>query len=283
MLDPDSGYDPVSDQVEDDWRKARRKVLYQRVVCAVSQCSVDMMSFGEIRKHLRLGTPHFKGLQQIRLDQIRGSVGRYDDFTSAFLPRKDHLHDRWTNVEKLLLVGKAPPIDAYQVGDAYFVVDGNHRVSAARQLGLETIEALVTEFSTPFELGPDDDVDELLIESEKTDFLKRVGNQNSQKAEKIILSCAGCYRDLNGQIEAYRLGMEAKKARPVPTEDAFVAWHDEVYTSAVDAIREEGLIDLFPERTEADLFMWSWQNSQALEEEAAGADSMDGVNNAEPE
>jgi hypothetical protein len=276
MLDFDSGYDPVADQVEHDWRKARRKVLYQRVVCAVSQCSVDMMSFGDIRKNLRLGTPHFRGLQQIPVKQIRGSVGRYDDFTSAFLPRKDYLHDRWTNVEKLLLAGKAPPIDVYQVGDAYFVVDGNHRVSAARQLGIETIEAFVTEFSTPFELSPDDDVDKLLIEAEKSHFLQQVGDKNAQTADEIIFSCAGCYRDLNGQIEAYRLGMEAKEGRPVPTEQAFVAWHDDVYTSAVDAIREEGLIDLFPERTEADLFMWSWQNSETLEEEATGADSIDG-------
>lgn len=275
MLDFDGGYDPLSDQVDHDWKNARRKVLYQRVVCAISQCSVDMMSFGEIRKQLRLGTPHFRGLQQIAVEQIRGSVGRYEDFTSAFLPRKDHLKSRWTNVEKLLLAGKAPPIDVYQVGDAYFVVDGNHRVSVARQIEMETIEALVTEFSTPFELGPDDDVDELLIEAEKTDFLKRVGNQNSQKAGKIILSCAGCYRDLNGQIEAYRLGMEAKEGRVVPIEEAFAAWHDEVYSAAVDAIREEGLIDLFPERTKADLFMWSWQNSEALEEVAMEADSID--------
>ena len=72
MLDFDSGYDPVSDQVDRDWKKARRKVLYQRVVCAVTHCSVDMMSFGEIRNKLRLGIPHYRGLQQIPLEQIRG-------------------------------------------------------------------------------------------------------------------------------------------------------------------------------------------------------------------
>ena len=54
------------------------------------------------------------------------------------------------------------------------------------------------------------------------------------------------------------------------SDQAFAAWHDEVYATAVDAIRQEGLIDLFPERTEADLFMWSWQNSQALEDSATG-------------
>jgi hypothetical protein len=272
MIDFENRYDPVTDKADHDWRQARRKVLYQRVVCAVTQCSVEMMSFGEVRKHLHLGTPHSRGLQQIRLDQVRGSVGRHEDFTSAFLPRRDFLQDRWTNVEKLILAGKAPPIDVYQVSDAYFVVDGNHRVSAGRQLGLETIEAYVTEFDTPFEIGPDDDIDSLLIEAEQVDFLNLAGETNAQTAGEITFTCAGCYRDVGGQVEAYRQGMEAREGGPVLAEQAFAAWHKEVYSTAVDAIRQEGLINLFPERTEADLFIWSWQNSQVLEDSATGDD-----------
>ena len=272
MIDFENAFDPVANQVDHDWQQARRKVLYQRVVCAVTRCSVNMMSFGEVRKRLHLGTPHSRGLQQIRLEQVRGSVGRHEDFTSAFLPRRDFLHDRWTNVEKLMLAGKAPPIDVYQVGDAYFVVDGNHRVSAGRQLGLETVEAYVTEFDTPFELGPDDDIDSLLIEAEQVDFLNLAGVTNAKTAAEITFTCAGCYRDIAGQVEAYRQGMEAKAGEPVVADQAFSAWHKEVYSTAVDAIRQEGLLDLFPERTEADLFIWSWQNSQALEASAAGDD-----------
>lgn len=258
-------YDPIANQTDHDWGKARRKVLYQQVVCAISQCSVDMMSFGQVQQRLRLGTPHNRGLQQIPLEQVKGSVGRYKDFTSTFLPRQDILHDRWTNVEKLMLAGKAPPIDVYKVGDAYFVVDGNHRVSVGRQLGLETIEAYVTEFETPFDLDPNQNINDLFVEGEKKEFMRQVGESNAAAAGKIVLSCAGCYRDLGGQLEAYRSGMEARDGRPVTAEEAFVAWHDEVYQKALKAIRKEGLVSMFPERTEADLFIWSWQNSQALE------------------
>jgi uncharacterized ParB-like nuclease family protein len=44
-----------------------------------------------------------------------------------------------------------PPIEVYQVGEAYFVIDGNHRVSAARQEGMKTIAAYVCEFVTPWD------------------------------------------------------------------------------------------------------------------------------------
>ena len=175
------------------------------------------------------------------------------------------MQERWINVEKLMLAGKAPPIDVYKVGDAYFVVDGNHRVSVSRQLGLDTIEAYVTEFETPFDLDPDADFDHLFVEAEKAEFMRQVGENNAAAAGKIILSCAGCYRDLGGQIDAYRAGMEARDGHPVTTEEAFPAWHEEVYERALKAVRREGLVDMFPERTEADLFVWSWQNSQALE------------------
>ena len=49
-----------------------------------------------------------------------------------------------------------PPINVYRVGTVHFVEDGHHRVSVARQLGHEVIEARVTEITTrtpPSEIG----------------------------------------------------------------------------------------------------------------------------------
>ena len=71
---------------EEDWNWARRKVLYQEVVCFFKQCSVDLLSFEDVRSGLHLVQKTDRGLQEIPLDRIRGSVGRYNDFTSAFLP-----------------------------------------------------------------------------------------------------------------------------------------------------------------------------------------------------
>ena len=85
------------------------------------------------------------------------------------------MRKRWVRVDAAMQVGKTPPIEVYQVGESYFVLDGNHRVSIARQRGLGTIEAYVCEFPTPIGLSPEADIDELLIKSEWVDFLDKIG------------------------------------------------------------------------------------------------------------
>ncbi len=91
---------------EEDWNRARRKVLYQEVVCFFKQCSVDLLSFEDVRAGLHLSQKIDRGLQEIPLDRIRGSVGRYDDFTSAFMPRKKHLRERWERVDVAMKAGE---------------------------------------------------------------------------------------------------------------------------------------------------------------------------------
>lgn len=257
--------------VGEQWKRARRKAIYDKIVCAITHCSVDMRSFSEITGRLALTEQRYRGLEEILIDHIRGSVGRHDDFSAAFLPRKDHLRDRWQSVDRLMLEGKLPPIKVYKVDDAYFVVDGNHRVSAARQQGMERIKAHVTEFLSPFPDGLEESVDEQFIAIEQRSFAEKVGPSGSAVTGDIRFTCAGCYRDLANQIERYRQGMSKKAGEPVSFPDAFLAWHEEIYTPAVAAMRQEKMLELFPHRTEADLFIWSWLNRQELEEGAQAA------------
>jgi uncharacterized ParB-like nuclease family protein len=249
-----------------DWSRARRKVLYQEVVCFFKQCSVDLLSFEDVRSGLHLGQKIDRGFQELPLDRIRGSVGGFDDFTSAFMPRKDHMQERWVRVDVAMMAGKTPPIDVYQVGEAYFVLDGNHRVSIARQRGLETIEAYVTEFPTPFDLSPEADVDELLIKSELVDCLEKTGQASPPAVREIVFTCPDCYDDLLAMIEAYRQGLEEAVGHSVLTEQTILAWYDEVYGPAIKQIQRGNLLDRFSNRTEADLFIWAWKNRRALEE-----------------
>lgn len=128
---------------QENWSGARGGVLVQKVVCAFKNCSVDLIPFEEVRTRLHLTQKYCRGVQDIELARIRGSVGRNKDFTSAFLPRRSHLRQRWERVKSLASTQHMPPIEVYQVGNAYFVVDGNHRVSVARQEGRKTIGAYV--------------------------------------------------------------------------------------------------------------------------------------------
>ena len=249
---------------EGDWRNARRKVLYQEVVCLIKRCSVDLLSFEDVRSGLHLNQRIPRGLQEIPLDNIRGSVGRFDDFTSAYFPRKDHMRERWEGVDRAMMAGKTPPIEVYQVGDIYFVVDGNHRVSVARQHDHETIEAYVSEFQTPFKPSAAEGIDKILINSEQAAFLEKSGETNAKEASSMVFTCSGCYEDLSTQIETYRQQKQVADGIPYSFEQAFPDWCEEVYAPSIEAIRENDLASQFSDRTEADLFIWAWQNNQAI-------------------
>jgi hypothetical protein len=84
-------------------------------------------------------------LHEIPLNEIVGSLGRHTDFNRQFLPRKDSQAGRWARVRMAYDHSGLPPIEVYKLGEIYFVADGHHRVSVARQLGARYIEAYVIE------------------------------------------------------------------------------------------------------------------------------------------
>ncbi len=89
----------------------------------------------------------FGGVREIPVDKIVGSAAspaKAGDFLPGFLPATRRLRDRWTRVYTAMVEGgELPPIDVYRVGDGYYVIDGHHRVSVARSLGRDTINARV--------------------------------------------------------------------------------------------------------------------------------------------
>ena len=81
------------------------------------------------------------------MDQIVGSVGRSGQFDSGFMPVKRSLEGRWKRVDRAFHGGiELQPVVLNKIGDCYYVLDGNHRVSVARYHGVEMIDAEVTEF-----------------------------------------------------------------------------------------------------------------------------------------
>jgi hypothetical protein len=258
---------------ESDWLRARRKLLYQEVVCHIKACSVDLFSFDKLRNTLNLKQKVYRGLQEVRVDHIRGSVGRYTDFSSAFLPRKKHMRDRWLGIDLAMQKGITPPVELYQIGQTYFVMDGNHRVSVAKELDYITIEAEVWEFPSPSGSNKDSDLDQELIRLEQDAFRDRVGVMNTEAARSIVFTQPGGCEALAGQIEIYRAGVQQNQNISLSFEEAFQAWYEEVYLPAIEAIREMGILPVFPDRTEADLFIWAWKNGMRLEDLELGKDA----------
>jgi hypothetical protein len=88
--------------------------------------------------------------ETVETNRIVGSVGRCRSFDAGFLPICSCSAERWKSVDRAIREDKPlPPAKLYKLGERYFVVDGNHRVSVARHRGMPVVEALVTELPAP--------------------------------------------------------------------------------------------------------------------------------------
>ena len=251
-----------------DFRRARSQAFLKELVARLTGKSTELLSYLEVRHALRAYASTQRGLQDIPLDAIVGSVGRYNDFTRDFLPKSDVSQDRWARV-KAVTEGPTgwPPIDVYKIGDAYFVQDGNHRVSVARQLGMKTIQAYVTEVHTRVALTPDTQPDDLIVMAEYAEFLERTHLDELRPDADLRVTIPGQYPILEEHIGVHRHYMGNEQKRRIPREEAAAHWYDTVYMPLILAIREGGILRNFPGRTETDLYLWIAEHRAALEKE----------------
>jgi hypothetical protein len=90
----------------------------------------------------------YVGLRTVPVEKIRGSEGRISDFDGHFRPLHAHNRSRWIAIAAARFAGLSlPAVELIEVGDAYFVRDGHHRISVARALGESAVEADVTFYS----------------------------------------------------------------------------------------------------------------------------------------
>jgi nucleotide-binding universal stress UspA family protein len=201
------------------------------------------------------------------LAAIVGSVGRYQDFTRSFMPRSDQDIERWVRVKTAVndMRGMSP-IDVYKVGEAYFVIDGNHRVSVARQLGSDTITARVVEVKSRVGLSKHADATEIICQERYLDFLEQTNLDACHSDADLSMTFAGNYRALLGQIEIQQRRMEERRGEPVTLPEAAEQWYEQVYLPIIRLIREQGAMRNFPERTEADIYILLSERREELEE-----------------
>ena len=250
-----------------DFRSARRRATLQRMMATLSGESTELLAYDEVRQRLRGRETARRALEEIPLEAIVGSVGRYHDFSRTFLPRQNSDAGRWAGV-KAAMTGMAglPPIEVYQIGEVYFVRDGNHRVSVMRQMGATHIEAYVTRVDTKVRLTPEVDLDELIIKEEQTRFLHHTHLDELRPESDLSVTVPGMSDRLLEHIAVHRYFMGIEQQREIPTDDAVVRWYETVYLPVVAVIRERSILDEFRGRTEADLYLWVAEHREALRE-----------------
>ena len=246
---------------------ARLQADLERVLARLTGKSPDLLSYEAVRKQLIATSVSKQVLKDIPLDAIVGSVGRYTDFTRSFLPLRDSDKTRWANIEvEFESMEGLPPIEVYQIGDSYFVIDGNHRVSVAHQLGATHIEAYVTEVKTKVPLPPNTKPDDLILRARYARFLEQTQLDEHYPDVDLTMTAAGNYRILEHQIELYRHWLQQEKQRDVLYSDAAANWYIHNYVPVVGVIRARGMLRDFSNRTEADLYVWIVKHMEELQE-----------------
>ncbi|WP_298819001.1 universal stress protein [uncultured Chloroflexus sp.] len=239
-----------------DFQRLRWRADLEHLLARVRGRSDDLLPFEEVRQHLRAKMAGERQLREIPLTAIVGSVGRYHDFNRSFLPRRDDDWQRWSRVMAAVDgMHGWPPIEVYQIGDVYFVIDGNHRVSVARQLGMDHIQAYVIPLQSRAPIDPSMTLEEIIIAGEYAAFLEDTRLDELRPGCDLRVTVAGQYDQLRQQIAR----VQQRHATPEHTpslEEAACLWYDQVYLPVVELIRERGLLRGFPNRTETDLYLW---------------------------
>ncbi|MBD3219653.1 transcriptional regulator [bacterium] len=236
-----------------------------RELLSVLRGRPSLVPFQEIQRQLHLTHMLDRGVREVPIDAITGSLGRSRDFDRGFLPRDE---DRRRHLDSLRAMAERegfPPIELYQVGEAYFVVDGHHRVALARQMGLAQIEAHVWEFPTDVAVRPGDDVPAVVAKTGRRNFQRATGLDDATVDALRTSDPAGYDRLLEHvAVHRYYLGLELRR-EPSWTE-AVASWWGRVYQPLVDVVRQRELMARFPGRTETDLYLWVSEHLHRLRE-----------------
>ena len=257
----------ITSRVRSDYQRVRRKAFFNRIWAVLSGQPTNLLSYDDVKEKLHLGGPIYRGVKTVRVGQIAGSLNRYHDFDRAFLPTQDQTANRWQRVNLAFYEDiSLPPVMLYKVGDVYFVIDGHHRVSVAREQGQEFIDAEVRECDTRVNITPDLKPEDLVILGEKVDFLDRTGLDRLRPDAKIKLTSPGGFDRLLEHIAVHRYFMGIDLQRDISDEEAVTHWYDNVYLPIAKIIRKSRILKEFPGRTEGDLYLWVLDHQHYLAE-----------------
>jgi hypothetical protein len=250
----------ITQQAYTDFSRARGKALLSQIQNFLNTDRDKLLSFNDVKGILKPKNEVYMGNQTVPIKLVAGSEGRYNDFNKYFLPRKEHLRQRWQRVDEAHIKDIIlPPILLYEIGGVYFVRDGNHRVSVAKMQGVEFIDAEVISLSTEMNINPSMTTDELtadLIEYEKNIFYSETLFGDLTDYWDMNFSAPGRYDVIYNHILVHKYYLNEDIEEEIHFNDALVSWYNNVYNPVIKIIREQWLLVNFSGRTEADLYVW---------------------------
>ena len=247
----------LAQQARADFDSARQTAFLHAIGAFFRRRPNWLLPYDDVTRLLPISGQRYRGIRPIPVAAIRGSVDRYREFDRDFFPRRSHTRARWESVDRAGLASvNLPPIQVYQVGAVYFVRDGNHRVSVARQQGMDYIDAEIVEVRTPVPLTPDVDPRDLLALGERAQFLAATHLDTLRPAATFDCTGLGCYDRLQEHIRGHQWLLGVEHGRAFTWEEAVQSWYDLVYAPLLALIAEHDVLSAFPGRTATDLYLW---------------------------
>jgi hypothetical protein len=224
-----------------------------------------LLPLQEARRRLHVTGQSYAGLQSIPLDRIIGTLDRSIDFDRHFRPRRRGLMDRVAGLGAAFSSREFPPISVYELGGAYFVSDGHHRIALSHLLGRDEIDAEVTRLETSYEVTPDVDVLTLVHTEQQRMFMEQSGLGRARPEAVIGFSRPQGYGELLEVLRSHSYDLSRSADRLLPDAEVAADWYDNVYLPALKIIRTTRLPQRYPFKTDADMYLWVHQLRRALQ------------------
>jgi nucleotide-binding universal stress UspA family protein len=221
--------------------RAECPVLLIRPANADDPVSPAVRSFSEDAESAGPVAPRSLGVRTVEVARIIGSVGRANELDEKFRSVNHRRAEdyRYNRVRRAMAEGVSlPPIVLYKLGYGYYVLDGNHRVAAAKELGQLEMDALVTEFV------PMSDPQAQRVFSERRAFEQATG------LLRIGASAPGQYPRLEEMIQTF-----AREHGLDDIREAARKWEAEVYRPASLRIQAHRLSHQYAGERTADVFV----------------------------
>ena len=212
--------------------------------------------FDQVRDAEQASETIDRGSAQVPINTIVGTVGRYRDFDGKFRARNRSGEARFQRILTAMRDGTSlPPVSLYQIKDDFFILDGHHRVAAARELGREIISARIVEL-----LPARQTLDNQLY-LEKIKFRDRAGLLKS-----INLTELDQYHHLELQIREHQAWLSEENNSDTTYHQAASDWYQTIYQPLAAIIGASRLANAFPGRTIDDLYLYisthQWNDSR---------------------
>lgn len=257
-------------QAEYDFNRAKRAAAWQSALGIITGKKYDLVDYNDVRSRLS-NTCNLPIVQKdIPIKSIVGTVSRNTDFTRTFLPKMAHDKERWIKVKVANESQEGvPPIEVYQIGEVYFVLDGHHRVSVMKSIGAEFITANVRIINIDVPLKPTDSPDDIIVKTERDTFFKNTRADKLLPDASFELKHPGEYPELLEHITVHRYFMGLDLKRDITAEESVYDWYDHVYMPVIEIVRTRDMLHGFPDKTETELYLWI-ENHKAELKEAFG-------------